>query len=422
MSIAAAQVRSMDLPASDPESDQGLKILVADDSPNIRFGLTTLLKKWGYQVEAAANGRDAWESLNREPMQFLITDWMMPEMDGLELVTRVREADWNRYVYVIVLTSMEDSDALVQGMQAGADDYLIKPFKSDELGVRIKAGLRVLSLEKQLENKNKALSKTNEKLSSALKTIETDLDAAATVQQNLIPAPADALGGLSFRWLFEPSTFIGGDTLNYLMIDDDHVLFYNLDVAGHGVSSALVSVMLSKMLTSDACREMMSVADPHSTGISPHLLVSELNDRFQVGFDDGKYFTIALGIYNRAAGVMQLCQAGHPHPLILDRHGQARFVGDGGMPVGLFPAVDYESFTVDFAAGDRMFIHSDGITECEDDRGEQFGEERFRKLLEELAGRDLHDIINEIELQVRRWSSSDEFGDDLSLLGLECLA
>jgi len=421
MSTAAAHIESMDLPATNQDSDDNPKILVADDARNIRQGLTILLKKWGYQVESVANGREAWELLNREPVQFLITDWMMPEMDGLELVTKVREASWDRYVYVIVLTSMEESDALVRGMQAGADDYLIKPFRSDELGVRIKAGMRVLSLEKQLAKKNQTLSKTNEKLSSALKTIEDDLDAAATVQHNLIPAPADNLGGLSFRWLFEPSTFIGGDTLNYLMIDEEHVLFYNLDVAGHGVSSALVSVMLSKMLSSDTCREMISVSDPNSAQISPHVLVSELNNRFQVGFDDEKYFTIALGVYSTTSGVMQLCQAGHPHPMILDRHGQARFTGKGGMPVGLFPDVEYESYSVDFSAGDRMFLHSDGITECENESGEQFGEERFRELLEKLKDRNLDDIMREIDTQVRDWCHGDEFGDDLSLLGLECL-
>lgn len=421
MSLAAAKTDVADAVEPGIEVDAGSKILVVDDAANIRLGLTTLLKKWGYQVEAAANGREAWELLQREPMQFLITDWMMPEMDGLELVTRVRQANWDRYVYIIVLTSMEDSEALVQGMQAGADDYLVKPFKRDELDVRIKAGQRILLLEKELEKKNQDLTKANGKLSMALDTIEADLGAAATMQRDLIPAPQDALGGLNFRWLFEPSAFVGGDTLNYLQLDEERVLFYNLDVAGHGVPSALVSVMLSKILTPDACREMVNYDSSVEAELSPHLLVTALNEKFQVGFDDGKYFTIILGLYNRNSGVTQLCQAGHPHPLILNRQGKAHFVGDGGMPVGLFLPVEYESFEIDFHAGDMLFLHSDGITECENRSGEQFGPERFSELVEELAGNSMDDIIAGIDRRVREWSDGKEFDDDLSLLAVECI-
>lgn len=401
----------------DPDGE--LKILVADDAANIRFGLGTLLRKWGYSVEAVSNGSDAWEFLNREPVQFLITDWMMPEMDGLELVNRVREANWDRYVYIIVLTSMEDAGALVQGMQAGADDYLVKPFKSDELDVRIKAGQRVLSLEKELERKNRELSKANDSLSCALTTLEEDLKAAATVQQNLIPPPRDGLCGLNFRWLFEPSAFVGGDTLNFLAVDDDNVLFYNIDVAGHGVPSALISVMLSKILTPDACREMVHYDADSDVPLAPHLVVSALNEKFQVGFDDGKYFTIVLGAHNRLTGVTQICQAGHPHPLLLASSGETRFIGTGGMPVGLFPEVEYESLNVDFETGDMLFLHSDGITECENPDGEQFGEERLCDLVEMLAGNSLENIMQSIHVRVREWSDTREFGDDLSLLAVE---
>ncbi len=421
MSLAAAKTEIAEVIEPGVEIDAGSKILVVDDAANIRLGLTTLLKKWGYQVAAAANGREAWELLEREPMQFLITDWMMPEMDGLELVTRVRQANWDRYVYIIVLTSMDDSEALVQGMQAGADDYLVKPFKRDELDVRIKAGQRILQLEKELEKKNQDLTKANGKLSLALNTIEADLGAAATMQRDLIPAPQDALGGLNFRWLFEPSAFVGGDTLNYLQLDDERVLFYNLDVAGHGVPSALVSVMLSKILTPDACREMVNYDASSDIELLPHLLVSALNEKFQVGFDDGKYFTIALGLYNRRSGVTHLCQAGHPHPLVLNRQGKARFVGDGGMPVGLFLPGDFESFQIEFQAGDMLFLHSDGITECENPGGEQFGPERLCALLEEFAGNTMDDILASIDRRVREWSEGREFGDDLSLLAVECI-
>jgi phosphoserine phosphatase RsbU/P len=125
------------------------KVLVAEDDPVSREILTSLLKKWGYQVIVAEDGQEAMEALRaeREPILALL-DWMMPVMDGLEICRRVREA--GKSIYILLVTARAGKERLVEGLQAGADDYIVKPFDKDELRARLSVGARVLDLQSAL--------------------------------------------------------------------------------------------------------------------------------------------------------------------------------------------------------------------------------------------------------------------------------
>ncbi|HXG31528.1 MAG TPA: response regulator, partial [Thermodesulfobacteriota bacterium] len=128
-----------------------MRILIVDDDNDSRFLLMQTLRRLGHEVISAVNGVEAWEVLEREEIGFIISDWMMPRMDGLELCRRIRAARFPRYIYVILLTAKDNKNELIEGMKAGADDFLVKPFNVGELDVRIKAGERVLRLERDLE-------------------------------------------------------------------------------------------------------------------------------------------------------------------------------------------------------------------------------------------------------------------------------
>jgi diguanylate cyclase (GGDEF)-like protein len=135
-----------------------MKVLAAEDNPVFQSMLRALLTKWGYDVVPARDGLEAWRTLESAGAPRLaILDWMMPGVDGVELCRRVRAAGREPYIYILLLTARTESQDLVEGMEAGADDYLTKPFNAHELRVRLRAGRRILDLQEELMVAREAL-------------------------------------------------------------------------------------------------------------------------------------------------------------------------------------------------------------------------------------------------------------------------
>jgi two-component system, NtrC family, sensor kinase len=137
-----------------------MQVLIADDDPVSRRLLQSYLQKWGYEVTAAQNGAEAWRLFQGAAFAIVITDWMMPEVDGLELIRRIRGAHRPGYVHATLLTAKAQKEDLVEGMEAGADDFLTKPFDRDELRVRLRAAERLVNLEHSLAEHNRILRET----------------------------------------------------------------------------------------------------------------------------------------------------------------------------------------------------------------------------------------------------------------------
>ena len=134
-----------------------MRLLVVDDDPLMRQRLQSRLAAVGHEVMLASNGEAAWELLQRDPISLVITDWMMPVVDGPELIQRLRANPTGRYTYVILLTAKSDKDDIVDGLETGADDYLTKPFYPDELRARVRIGERILNLEARLQDSHQQL-------------------------------------------------------------------------------------------------------------------------------------------------------------------------------------------------------------------------------------------------------------------------
>src|SRR5919201_6551063 len=134
-----------------------MKVLIAEDEAISRRLLQSYLERWGHEVGVAQNGSEAWQLFQAGEFPIVISDWMMPEMDGLELIRRIRACQRPGYVYAILLTSRSQKEDLVEGMEAGADDFLTKPLDRDELRVRLRAAERVVRLEGSLAEQNRAL-------------------------------------------------------------------------------------------------------------------------------------------------------------------------------------------------------------------------------------------------------------------------
>lgn len=137
-----------------------MKALIAEDNPGFRLALERLLKKWGYDAIAAVNGKEALEILiGDDPPRLAILDWMMPELDGVEVCRRVREQNREPYIYILLLTAKDTAEELIEGMEAGADEYLRKPVNTQELRVRLRAGRRIIDLQEELVRARELLRK-----------------------------------------------------------------------------------------------------------------------------------------------------------------------------------------------------------------------------------------------------------------------
>jgi two-component system chemotaxis response regulator CheY len=128
-----------------------VKILIAEDDPVSRRLLESFLSKWGYDVVVTCDGSEAWEALNEpEAPSLVISDWMMPNVNGLELCRKIREMKKSGYTYFIILTAKGEKEDVVKGLEAGADDFLIKPFHQEELKYRVQIGERIINLEHRI--------------------------------------------------------------------------------------------------------------------------------------------------------------------------------------------------------------------------------------------------------------------------------
>lgn len=170
-------------------------VLIVEDSLVYRRLLSRMLTQWGYTVYEAENGVAALEILENQPVGTVISDWDMPEMDGLTLCREVRSRQFGHYVYLILLTAREEPGDLTVGFDAGADDFLNKPVEQSELRARLHAGARVLSLEATLATRNA-------RLSEALRQIEQDLEVAARIQQSVLPAHQLRYRDYFADWIF----------------------------------------------------------------------------------------------------------------------------------------------------------------------------------------------------------------------------
>lgn len=383
-----------------------LNVLVADDFDLQRELLSGYLRDRGENALTAANGQEAWEILQREPVNVVISDWIMPTVDGLELCRRIRAAQLDRYVYVILCTARNTRADLIEGIGAGADDFLPKPVDFGELNVRLHTAARILRLERELADRNHKLSEANAE-------IERDLKAAALVQTSLLPQGPCPLPGMRSSWLFLPSGLLAGDTFGYFPLEGGRLGFYQLDVSGHGAPAAMLSVTLSRALLpgegSPVVREGRVAA--------PQEVVSALNERFQDA--GGRYFTIIYGVLEAQTRRVSFTQAGHPHPIHIQAPGKARYVGEGGFPAGMIAGMDYVSQSLALPPGDRLVLYSDGLTECANPHGERFGSGRLLDWAQATAKMDLDAAVARIRSAIGEWRGDQVFEDDISLLAIE---
>ncbi|MBF0472267.1 MAG: SpoIIE family protein phosphatase [Nitrospirae bacterium] len=264
------------------------------------------------------------------------------------------------------------------------------------------------------------LKEAEEKLKEAYNIIKKDLQSAGDLQKKMLPNPSTIVG-YKFNWIFEPSSFIGGDAFNYFRLNGRYIGFYLLDVTGHGIPAALLSFTASKTIsphgeTSPLTKQAIDGFDV----LMPSKAVEEINKRFQREKGTTQYFTMVYGIIDIQTNGIKLIRAGHAMPIYQPKNGNPVFLEKGGLPIGLIPNIDYkDEEELTMSEGDRLFIYSDGISECFNSKNEQFSGERLIEYFKENKTMPLDELLKNLKEILIKWRGGDNFDDDVSMVAIE---
>jgi len=393
-------------------------LLIVDDDQTVQAKLRGWLQQNGHIVICAPSESVNPTMLRETEFDIILCNWHLETISGSELCRLIRQD--STYHYILVYVADNSDLNFTECTDAGADDVLSSPLSAAQLQVRVLAGERTLHLQQAFAEQNAAHKALNEKLDMAYQALYAELEAASELALSLLPTVSDIHPHYSLDWLVLPSSFLAGDNLNYFIMQERYLIFYHLDVAGHGIPSALLSVTLNQLLSPQPGSPMVRF-DPQlelKRIVPPVEVVSELNRRFQPQGDG--YFTMIYAVLDTETHEIRFCQAGHPSPIKISADGVATEVGDGGFPVGLWPDMTYEETRTTLFPGERLVLYSDGIIACVNAEDEPYSLEQMKDVIKGMTGKPLKDVLQAVQADLERWSQGRDYPDDISLLILEC--
>jgi PAS domain S-box-containing protein len=266
-----------------------------------------------------------------------------------------------------------------------------------------------------LKDAQDALREANEKLERANRRIGDDLEMAARIQNGFLPEKSLDIDGLDVAWELRSCDELAGDTLNVIPLDDRRIELYTIDVSGHGVPAALLSVTLNHFLSPPVNRTVL----PDDATLSPSGMASKLNRQFPFDNERAQFFTAVYGIYDTVDRTFQFVSAGHPPPVYVPRAGKPHLEWTEGLPIGIAPGFQYEENTLRLERGDRVYLFSDGLIDVVDSRDEPFGMERLESLLADFRDIPLQSSVDRVIEAVEAWGGGAPFEDDVSILAFE---
>lgn len=264
----------------------------------------------------------------------------------------------------------------------------------------------------------RAMKMVNAELKENQQRLDEDMRAAAGIQRTLLPTNLPRLPQVELAWKFTPSELIGGDLFNAYLLDQNHLALYMLDVSGHGVPAALVTVSVHEALDPRSGHVLTQSPDGEAL-ITPPGEVLRILDREYPLERFGKTFTIVYLILDLTSGRLVYSCAGHPPPVLLSGRDRLTRLDQGGTVIGLDGVVPFDEGRAEFNPGDKLILYTDGVLEYGDDQGRLFGQERFTAILQRLRTLPVAGMLERAWQELLAFGDQKPPADDVSLMGLE---
>ncbi|MFH1135897.1 MAG: fused response regulator/phosphatase [Pseudomonadota bacterium] len=371
---------------------QDLKILLVDDSTLVLKFAKRVLRALEVPIETAENGRQALETLRAGPVDLLITDIMMPELDGFALISLIRADERLKQTYILVMTALDHVEDKVRALDLGANDYTVKPLDPNEFKARVQAGVREILLKKEL--------------TQAYESLDYELRLVANLQRRLLPKQLPQDERRRSAVCYEPCSRAGGDYYDLFYDNNGYWVVAVADVSGHGASASVLMGMLRALL------KVFSAQGGTAADIINRLNSALLDN---IG-DDPDFISAFLALVDRDNSRLNYCAAGHGDMMILGpEKGRLVRLPAGGTVLGCFEAVWEEAF-IDLEPGQSLVLYTDGLIEAVSPLGEEFSRPRLEELLLSLDPAMAPDeLVETIRREVRDYTQDAILTDDLTL-------
>ncbi|MGP0068401.1 MAG: SpoIIE family protein phosphatase [Isosphaeraceae bacterium] len=390
-------------------TEHKVTVLLIDDQPMIGEAVRRMLAGepdivFHYCREAAK----ALEEAQRLNPTVILQDLVMPDIDGLTLVKTIRANEPTRETPMIVLSTKEEPTVKAEAFALGANDYIVKLPDRLELLARIRYHSRGYI---NLLQRNEAYARLQE----SERRLAHEMDQAALYVRSLLPDKLKK-GAIRTDWRFVPSAELGGDSFGYYWLDDDHFAFFLLDVSGHGIGSALLSVSAMNALRSQAL--------PQTNFRQPGEVLAALNNAFQMDQQNGLFFTIWYGVYNKPARRLDYAGGGHPPALLMNGptvdQAKLESLESFGPMIGAVPDLTFRAGSTTLDAFAKLYLYSDGAYEIEKTDKTMWPFEQFLDFMKQ-GPHDSADgaMMDRLIAHDRMLQGREEFVDDFSIVELQ---
>ncbi len=368
-------------------------ILVVEDHPASLKMLSKMLGK-NYVVIPASSGQEAIAKAQEQMPDLVLLDIEMPGMDGFQTFDILKRQVIAQAVPVIFLTAREDSQSREKGLEAGAVDYITKPYDSQELAIKVKNHLALYEARKEIEARNRIMAR--------------EMEMASQLQNSLLPHEFPANVRVNFSVVYRPVTETGGDFYEVIELPDSKIGFAVVDVSGHGVSAAMIGAMFKMAFQSFA-----------KVTHSPAKLLAILNDALYRVLPDSDFLTVFYGIINTESLELTFTNAGHPRPFLyrsLSR--QIEELAEGGALLGAFPGMEYEEGVLKLTHGDRILVFTDGVTEASRLSADEdfYGEDRLNRIFVDGCSLPDSEVLPLILDDLEQFREGATFDDDITMI------
>ena len=377
------------------------RTLIADDQPDVAIALRLLLKEAGYQTEAVNSPAAVLEAIKRENFDLVLMDLNYARdttsgQEGLDLITSIRHID--SLLPVVVITGWATVELAVEAMHRGVRDFVQKPWDNSTL-------LHTLRTQIELGRKRRQRSRLEKENRKVSKRLSRELNDAEEIQRALLPQQLPGVNGFELAVAWEPANAVSGDYFDVLTLDERHTGICIADVAGKGMSAALLMSNLQAALKSQA-----------SATVPPAELMTSLNSLICENIVSHRFISFIYAALDTRTRKLTYSNAGHYLPMLV-RNGRCTRLTESGPVFGVFPNERYQHTEIQLEAGDVLALFTDGVTEVRNADGEEFGEGRLQQLLldHSLPAAELR---NKVMSAVREFGSGN-FDDDVTLLVLK---